>query len=87
VRTDVFHGQPRSRRGFFTPGLSDVDYTTRGVRTDINEYRQVAEECFKLAGSQRLSALERGLFLGLALTWRQLAEDAREHDKPVSTLH
>ena len=55
--------------------------------SDANEYRQFAEECFKLADSQGLSVLERGLLLELALTWRQLAEVDGEDDRQASTLH
>jgi hypothetical protein len=55
--------------------------------SDANEYRQFAEQCFRLADSQGLSVLERGLLLELALTWRQLAEDDAEDDRPVSMLH
>jgi len=57
------------------------------VMSDANEYRQFAEQCFRLADSQGLSVLERGLLLELALTWRQLAEDDAEDDRPVSMLH
>jgi hypothetical protein len=53
---------------------------------DTNEYLQFAVRCFEFADRPETSNLNRKLLFEMAITWRDLAEEARVEAKSVETL-